>query len=96
VNGGWSLWLPLLAHESQKETMASATTPELPVLLDVRQVGAMLGCSPRTVYRLADAGKMPRPRRLGSLVRWSRAEIQEWIADGCKPTRQPSTTGGAR
>ena len=28
----------------------------------VRQVAALLRCSPRTVYRLADGGLMPRPR----------------------------------
>jgi excisionase family DNA binding protein len=54
-------------------------------LLDVRAVAALLGCSARHVYRLSDGGQMPRPRRLGALVRWSRQEIETWIADGCKP-----------
>lgn len=36
-------------------------------LLDVRSVAARLGgCSTRHVYRLADAGRMPRPIKLGS------------------------------
>jgi len=52
-------------------------------LLDVNQVGELLNCSPRHVYRLADAGKMPRPLRLGSLVRWNRESINDWIAAGC-------------
>jgi excisionase family DNA binding protein len=52
-------------------------------LLDVQQVGKFLNCSPRTVYRLADAGKMPAPVRLGALVRWSRASVEAWIAAGC-------------
>jgi len=52
--------------------MTSTTSPEhnisaLPELLDVRGVAALLGCSPRHVYRLADVGKMPAPVRLG---RW--------------------------
>jgi len=35
-----------------------ADHPESPQrLLDVREVGRMLGCSWRTVYRLADEGK---------------------------------------
>ena len=38
-------------------------------LLDVRAVAELLGgCSTRHVFRLADAGRMPRPIRLGSLV----------------------------
>ena len=57
-------------------------------LLDVGAVAKMLRCSPRTIYRLADAGKMPGPVRLGSLVRWSRAAIDEWVAAGCPSCRK--------
>lgn len=46
-----------------------------------------LGCSTRHVYRLVDAGRMPRPIKLGSLVRWPRAVIDQWIADGCPSCR---------
>lgn len=68
--------------------MSTTTTiSESPQLLDVRAVAALLGCSPRHVYRLADAGKMPAPVRLGALVRWSRQAIEAWIADGCPPVR---------
>ncbi|MCD4726055.1 MAG: helix-turn-helix domain-containing protein [Pirellulales bacterium] len=56
-------------------------------LLDVQAVAKMLGCSQRHVYRLSDASKMPRPVKLGALVRWSAVAIQEWIAGGCKPVR---------
>lgn len=56
-------------------------------LLDVRAVAAMLDCSPRHVYRLADAGRMPKPRRLGQLVRWSRRELEQWIDAGCPAVR---------
>jgi len=60
---------------------------ESAVLLDVRAVAALLGCSPRHVYRLADAGRMPRPVKIGRLVRWCRPALQIWIADGCPPCR---------
>lgn len=62
-------------------------------LLDVRGVGKLLGCSPRHVYRLADAGKMPTPVRLGALVRWRRDSLLEWIGNGCPVVRR---IGGAR
>ncbi|MEK6675988.1 MAG: helix-turn-helix domain-containing protein [Planctomycetota bacterium] len=53
-------------------------------LLDVRAVAALLGgCSTRHVYRLADGGRMPRPIKLGSLVRWRRTELDIWISEGC-------------
>ena len=54
-----------------------------PQLLDVQAVAEMLGCSPRHVYRLSDAGRMPGPVKLGALVRWNSASIREWIQEGC-------------
>jgi excisionase family DNA binding protein len=56
-------------------------------LLDVGAVAEMLGCSPRHVYRLSDAGRMPGPMKLGALVRWSAASIREWIDQGCPSVR---------
>ena len=74
--------------------MSSATVSESGALLTVRQVAALLGCSARHVYRLADRGAMPRPVKLGDvLVRWNRRTgdaatgIEDWIAGGCKPAR---------
>jgi excisionase family DNA binding protein len=52
-------------------------------LIDVKAVAELLGCSPRHVARLSDTGKMPRPVRLGVLVRWSRQTVLAWIAAGC-------------
>jgi prophage regulatory protein len=58
-------------------------------LLDTREVAAMLRCSPRTVRRLADAGAMPPPVKLGGLVRWPRKVVVEWIESGCPRARTP-------
>ncbi len=56
-------------------------------LLDVQAVAELLDCSQRHVYRLSDAGRMPAPVKLGSLVRWSASSICAWIDQGCKPVR---------
>ena len=57
-------------------------------LLAVKAVATLLGgCSTRHVYRLADAGQMPRPIRLGTLVRWRRSELISWLDGGCQPIR---------
>jgi len=63
------------------------STYAAPALMTVQEVADLLHCSARTVYRLADGGRMPRPVRLGALVRWHRATINEWIDAGC-PTPQ--------
>lgn len=60
-------------------------TPNHDELLNVKAVAARLDCSPRHVYRLVDAGKMPAPVRLGVLVRWRKAELDEWLDAGCPP-----------
>lgn len=60
-----------------------SATCERPELLTVTQVGRLLNCSPRHVYRLADCGKLPRPIRLGHLIRWSRTSIAAWVNAGC-------------
>ena len=79
-----------------KENMAAGantgggdkTTREPSLLIDVQDVAAMLQCSPRHVYRLCDAGRMPKPHRIGALCRWDRAAIVEWVTRGCPTCRE--------
>ncbi len=73
--------------------MANSDVSDPSLLIDVCRVASLLGCSPRHVYRLSDAGRMPPPYRLGALVRWSRPDVESWVAAGCKPVR---SNGGAR
>ena len=54
------------------------------IMLTVSSVATMLACSPRTIYRLADAGSIPPPVRIGGMVRWPRELLEKWIADGCQ------------
>jgi excisionase family DNA binding protein len=66
---------------------ATDSPPQQAALLDVRAVAAMLECSTRHVYRLADAGRMPAPVRIGALVRWRRTDIDSWLNARCPATR---------
>lgn len=54
-----------------------------PLLLTVGDVATLLGCSTRSVYRLAYSGRMPEPLRIGGMVRWPRAVIETWVAVDC-------------
>jgi len=58
-------------------------TGERAAMLSVKDVAAMLQCSARRVCRLSGSGRMPRPVKLGALVRWPRAVVEQWIAAGC-------------
>ena len=69
----------------ESETVDFAT---LPPLLDVQIVASVCYCSPRHIYRLADSDRMPRPLKIGSLVRWRKEDIRQWIEDGCPSTRK--------
>lgn len=64
-----------------------------PSLLDVEQFAEILGCSTRHVRRLSDMGKCPPPVKLGSLARWPRAVVEEWIEGGCRNVRSIRTGG---
>jgi predicted DNA-binding transcriptional regulator AlpA len=47
-------------------------------------IADLLTISKRQVWRLRDAGLLPGCIRIGqAAVRWRRAEIDEWIAQGC-------------
>ncbi|MCA9244888.1 MAG: helix-turn-helix domain-containing protein [Phycisphaerales bacterium] len=65
----------------------SRNAAESPVLLDVHGVAALLDVSPRSVFRLADAGILPPGTKLGALRRWPKADILAWVQDGCRPVR---------
>ena len=56
-------------------------------LLTIQDVARMMNCSDRTVYRLIDRGRMPRPMKLITLARWRREVIEDWIARGCPDQR---------
>ncbi len=47
----------------------------LQALLDENAVAQLIDCSTRHVYRLAGAGLMPTPVKLGTLVRWRRSDL---------------------
>lgn len=76
----------------ESEGGAAVAREGQPLLLSVRQVAGLVGCGPQHIRRLSDVGRMPRPMKVGRLVRWRRAEIKAWIADGCKPVNK----GGAQ
>lgn len=73
-------------------TAAVQTTEAVRRLGDARRVATLLGISPRHVFRLADADKMPRPLKLGGAVRWDLDALDQWISAGCPTCRE----GGRR
>jgi excisionase family DNA binding protein len=68
--------------------MTTATIPdrsetaESP-LYTVDQVAAVLQCSVRNIWKLADSGDLPGMVRIGRLVRWRKSDVSNWLAAGC-------------
>lgn len=65
------------------------TNAKMSRMVGVREIAELCKVSERTVYRLADAGRMPPGVKLGALRRWDLAEVEGWIDDGCPPVRSP-------
>ena len=57
-------------------------------LLNVKEVSEALGISPRSVWRMWDAGVIPAPLRLGKSVRLSADVLEEFIRCGCPNVRK--------
>lgn len=60
--------------------MAALEQKNPPPTLDVQAMARLLGCTERTIWRHEGKGLIPEARRIGGVVRWDRAEIEEWLA----------------
>jgi predicted DNA-binding transcriptional regulator AlpA len=68
------------------ETESLEILPDMPALLDVHATARILSMSARNLYRLVDAGKMPRPLKIGGKNLWRRDVLERWIAADCPST----------
>jgi len=53
--------------------------------ISAEEVADLLGISRAMVWKLHSGGRLPRPIRLGRVVRWERRALEEWIAAGAPP-----------
>lgn len=65
---------------------ANESTSRIPILIDANEAAELLSISRATFLRLDRSGRLGPPSvRLGRLVRWNRAQIEQWAAAGCPP-----------
>ena len=76
----------------EKVTMTTNETPpavpmanDIALLVDANEAARMCSMHRGSWYKIVAAGKTPASIRIGSMVRWRRDEIEEWIAAGCPP-----------
>jgi excisionase family DNA binding protein len=70
---------------TQQAEAAAQTNPRAsaPLLLRDADLAQALSVSRATVQRWRHSGRIPRPVHIGGAVRWSRDEVEQWIAAGC-------------
>ncbi len=51
-------------------------------LLTAREVANLFRVSRSLIYQWAKDGRIPEPLRLGGSLRWDRAALLAWLADG--------------
>jgi prophage regulatory protein len=73
--------------------------PEPVQLIKTREVMKMIGAGRTTIYRWMDAGKFPRPIKIGIRGdnRWPLSDVKEWISRAkCGLTIAPELNGTER
>jgi excisionase family DNA binding protein len=60
----------------------SVDLSELPVILTVDELAALLRCDRKTLYAAIGRGEIPGVRRLGNVIRIHRDAVLRWLADG--------------
>jgi excisionase family DNA binding protein len=53
------------------------------LLVDSREAAKMLNVSSRTLWSLYNSGAMPKPIRIGRVIRFSYDALREWVDSGC-------------
>jgi excisionase family DNA binding protein len=83
-----------MAHAPEVTSQPDPPRADAPaqLALTVRQVAVMLGLTPKAVYHRAQRGQLPAKFYVGSSVRFRRADLLRFIAEG----RVPSPTGSRR
>lgn len=77
---------------SNQSSVQSQADDHVQEWLDTADLSKRFKCSVRHVLRMADMGRMPWGKKLGSLRRWSRREIEEWEASGCQSVSRKGGT----
>jgi prophage regulatory protein len=78
--------LQLILQELRKLTVLLGA-PEKE-LLAAPEASALCSSSTASWHRGNASGLIPRPLKIGGLVRWSRRELMAWIEHGCPPRQQ--------
>lgn len=86
---------PQLRHLSQGSQGSDVSLNRPGELISIDVLAKRLDCSSRHIRRLVDSGRIPRPIKLGALLRWIRTDIDQWIAASCPACRKGADRNGS-
>lgn len=55
----------------------------VPILYTTREAAAFCMISESNWYKLNRNGHVPKPVRIGTMYRWRKSDLVEWVAAGC-------------
>lgn len=74
------------SQEASRHANYGGTPPEdESLLVDSKQTCKLLKISERKLWQMWNSGLMPKPMKIGRVVRWSRDALIEWVLEGCPP-----------
>lgn len=60
-------------------------------LMDLKEVCRTVGFKKTAIYEWMNAGEFPNAIKIGRSVRWVSTEVEEWIAEKIRATRQDNS-----
>lgn len=83
-----------LAKPEPSDTDGAENAACLPELLTTEQAHGFCGMSKSAWYKAQSSGKIPPPVRIGTVVRWRREELRDWIRESCPPVSRWKWSSG--
>ena len=77
------------SESGENESLQGVTAEAVraaPMMMTAEEIAECLQVSTRTVWRLKAKGDLPKSVKVGRAVRWRRADILQWIEQGCPAT----------
>ena len=76
--------------------MQTSAVKDSTLLINAKELAEMLSVSPRHIWRMKAAGKLPRAIEIGHCVRWKLLDISNWLAMDCPAMKEFKTRQAAR
>ena len=71
-----------ILHENHKKTVEPKNSKD-DLMMTAKEGAALLKISERAFHKRRQAGRLPKPIKIGRSTRWRREELLKWVKAGC-------------